>query len=121
MKRPSLGVLSITCLALLASGQGVKREIPVSFRAATQVVTGSVIHLKGAIQITTDQHVIHADEADFDVATGDIQAQGNVRAFKIGLATYATARKLEWIRTNIDGKKAVMTVKPSPPSAATPR
>jgi lipopolysaccharide export system protein LptA len=113
-KRLFLRVLFSACFAILASGQGVKTEIPVTFRAATQFVTGSVLHLKGAVQITTDRHVIRADEADFDVTTGNIEARGSVQAVKIGVAAIENAPTAEWMRTNIDGQKAMFTLKPLP-------
>jgi lipopolysaccharide assembly outer membrane protein LptD (OstA) len=111
MKRLFLGVLFIACFAVLASGQGVKREIPVTFRAVTQVATGSILHLKGAVRITTDQHLIHADEADFNVTTGDIEARGNVQVVKIGLAEVGNAPKAEWLHMNIDGQRLKLTFK----------
>ena len=112
MNRLVLGILFIACSAILALGQTVKRdEISVTVQATTQVVTGSVLHMKGAVQITTNRHIIRADEADFNIATGDIEARGNVQAVKIGLAPVESVPKAETLRTNIDGKKATFTVK----------
>jgi hypothetical protein len=40
---------------------------------------GSTIHLKGSAEIRTSDIVLQADEADYHVATGAIEARGNVR------------------------------------------
>jgi len=114
MKRLSSGILIIVCSAVLALGQALKHEISVNVQAGAQVVTGSILHLKGAVQITTDQHIIRADEADFDVTTGDIEARGNVQAVKIGLAPVEDAPKAEMLRTNIYSKKMMFTFKHVP-------
>lgn len=110
MNKLSLGILIVAYSAVLAAAQPIKREISVAVQAKTQVVTGSVLHLKGEVQITTDQHIIRADEADFNVATGDIEARGNVQAVKIGLLPIEDARKAERLQTNINGKKAIFTL-----------
>jgi len=40
---------------------------------------GEIIQLRGHVQITTDAVVIHADKADFNSSTGELQPRGNVR------------------------------------------
>src|SRR5260370_30780662 len=111
MSKLSLGILMVAYSAVLALGQPIKREISVAVQARTQVVTGSVLHLKGEVQITTDQRIIRADEADFNVATGDIEARGNVQAVKIGLLPLEEGPKAERVRTKHDRKKARFTCK----------
>ena len=114
MNRVSLGILIIACSVVLALGQPVKHEISVTVQARTQVVTGSILHLRGEVLITTDQHVIRADEADFNTTAGDIEARGNVQAVKIGLLAIEDAPKAQTLRTNIDGKTALFTFKSVP-------
>ena len=58
----------------------------VSVRAASQVVVGSMIQLRGEVEIVTPTITLHADEADFDVSTGIIEARGNVRAARRGIS-----------------------------------
>jgi len=70
-------------LAALGQTATPLRPIEVSVRASTQVVVGPILHLKGNVEIQTDQKLIHADEADYDVTTGELEARGNVRAAKI--------------------------------------
>ena len=111
MKKFSLGVLIIACSVVLALGQAVKHEASVTVQAKTQVVTGTTLHLGGEVQITYDQHIIRADEVDFNVTTGDIEARGNVQAVKIGLLAIEDAQKALTLRTNIDGKSATFTLR----------
>jgi len=51
----------------------------VSLQANKQIVAGVVLQLKGQVEIVFDKLVIVADEADFNVVTGDLEARGNVR------------------------------------------
>ena len=104
----SVRILLVACSAVLALGQTVKGdEIPVAIQATTQVVTGPVVHLKGSAQITTDQYIISADELDFNVITGDIEARGNVQGHKIGVVLPTERPAVNWTmhRMNIYGNK----------------
>jgi lipopolysaccharide assembly outer membrane protein LptD (OstA) len=108
MNRLSLGILFIACSGVFVLGQAVKPdEIPVTIQATTQVVTGPVVHLKGSAQVTTDQNIISADEIDFNVITGDIEARGNVKGHKIGVVLPTEKPAVNWTmhRMNIYGKK----------------
>ena len=69
---------SFFCSAILALGQSRPPEVP--FQATTQILVGSRLYLRGNVQIGNAQLTfVHADEVDFNVATGAIEARGNVR------------------------------------------
>ena len=70
-------VLFLVCSAILTFAQS---SAPVPFQATTQNVEGAVLHLRGNVQIGDARtSIIQADEVDFNVATGAIEARGNVR------------------------------------------
>ena len=75
MKHALRCALLVACSAILALGQSSPL---VSFQAAKQTVDGSMLHLAGNVQIGTSQRSIQADEVDYNVTTGEIQAWGNV-------------------------------------------
>jgi len=54
---------------------------PYSFLAQDSQVSGqNIVHLKGkAVFMFANGVTLHADEAEYNLETGDIQAQGNVR------------------------------------------
>ena len=39
----------------------------------------SVVHLKGSVEIRTNGFILHADEADYDEDTGEVEARGSVK------------------------------------------
>lgn len=39
----------------------------------------SVVHLKGRVEIRANGYILHADEADYDENTGEVEARGTVR------------------------------------------
>lgn len=66
---------------------GKRQKARVRPCALEQTVEGSVLHLKGAVEIKTSRVVVQADEATFDVASGLIEANGNIRLMKAGSRT----------------------------------
>jgi len=84
MSQAFLRATFFACSAILAFAQSTAS---VPFQATTQTVEGSTLHLRGNVQIGNAQtSIIQADEVDFNVATGAIEARGNVR-FPWGTST----------------------------------
>jgi lipopolysaccharide assembly outer membrane protein LptD (OstA) len=75
MKRIAL----ILCVAVFALAQAPVRHGEIQIEALKQEETGPVKHLSGNVRIETDAIVLHADRADFNTDTHEIQADGNVR------------------------------------------
>lgn|SRR5262245_33163970 len=87
-----LVVLLLVCAAL-AFGQAAEKP-SVSFRAASQLIVGSIVQLRGEVEIVTPRIALRADQADFDVSTGLIEAHGAVRTASggvesVNIANYA--------------------------------
>ena len=85
------------------------KPIEVSVRALTQVVVGPILHLRGTVEIEMDNVLIHADEADYNVTTGELEARGNVRTAKVGLAI-ADSPLADKFQTNTNTPKQCMFV-----------
>ena len=79
MRRLFVVLVVFICAAVLAFGQAEKREVSIAVRATTQVVSGGVLHLNGAVEITTPDLIVRCDEAHYNVVTGDIEAKGHVQ------------------------------------------
>lgn len=78
-------------------------------RAVEQSVEGTVLHLKGAVEIRTSAVVVRADEATFDVASGVIEAKGHLSVMKAGVhkAPRPMAR-VHGLRMNVNKPDQVM-------------
>ena len=89
-----LGMMLISAVCLTPGfGQTASRtSARTTVRAVEQTVEGSVLHLKGAVEIRTGKMVVRADEATFDVASGIINATGNLSVTKAGVE--ATPRRV---------------------------
>ncbi len=44
-----------------------------------EVTYPSIVHLNGAVEIRTNGFILHADKADYDERTGEIDASGTVK------------------------------------------
>ena len=86
--------------AALMFSQSVKSG-QVSVRADSQIVDASVLLMKGSVEITTENLAIQADEATFNVTTGDIEARGNLRFAKAGMPVKAVAAGVTLLKVNI--------------------
>ena len=76
MKRIAL----VFCVAVFALAQAPPvRHGEILIEAREQTGTGPVKHLSGNVTIETDTVLLHADRADFNADTYEIQADGNVR------------------------------------------
>jgi lipopolysaccharide assembly outer membrane protein LptD (OstA) len=97
MKRLSLTCAMTVWAAILSFGQTL-RTGEVSVSAASQVVEGAVLHLKGNVQIRTNKIAIRADEADFNVNTSEVDALGEVRLTKLTPVSGTSRRALSELR-----------------------
>jgi lipopolysaccharide assembly outer membrane protein LptD (OstA) len=75
MKRLAL----ISCLAVFALAQAPVRHGDFRVIADSANKTGSVRHLSGNVTIENDAFLLHANQADFNEATQEILAHGDVR------------------------------------------
>ena len=76
MRNTGLIVSFVLGCASLTWGQDDQPSIGI--QSKSQVVRGQVLHLKGEVKLTFGRQFIHADEVDFNVVTGDIEARGKV-------------------------------------------
>ncbi len=115
MNRCFLPMVFIACSGVLAFGQMAVKHGEVSVRAVTQIITGSVLHLKGAVQITTDKIAVSADEADFNGTSGEIEARGNVRVNLINLLSERAPKTvtIERFQVNLNTARMVFSGIPS--------
>ena len=74
MKRLAL----ISCVTVLAFAQTTVRHGEAVVTADRVEQTGAVRHLSGKVTIETDAVLLHADQVDYNDATGDIVAHGEV-------------------------------------------
>jgi lipopolysaccharide assembly outer membrane protein LptD (OstA) len=86
-------VFFLLICASLAFGQAAEKP-SVSFRAASQWVAGSIVHLRGEVEMLTPRITLRADEVNFDVSTGIFEAHGTVRTVlkgveSVNIANYA--------------------------------
>jgi lipopolysaccharide assembly outer membrane protein LptD (OstA) len=69
-------------LAILASAQTGSTRVPpdeMTFRALHQSTDGSVIRLKGDVEIATHSVILKCDEADYNRDSHEVEARGTVK------------------------------------------
>ena len=93
-------VLAFISSVVLMFGQGLKPG-QVSVHADSQIIEASVFNLKGNVEIVTEYATVRADEAVFNVHSGDIEAQGNLRFAKSGLPAKALPKEVQTLKINV--------------------
>ena len=99
--------LAFTISAAMMFSQSVKLG-QVSVRADSQIVEASVLLLKGSVEITTENVAIQADEATFNVNTGDIEARGNLRLAKTGMPVRTMSPGVTLLKVNIHKRGVIL-------------
>ena len=64
-------------MPILAQAQD--QQIQVTVMASVEEQDGSLVRLRGSVVIETKAFVLHADNAIYNMDTGEIEASGNVR------------------------------------------
>jgi lipopolysaccharide assembly outer membrane protein LptD (OstA) len=79
---PMKKLFLILGLAILASAQTGSTRVPpdeTTFRAIQISTDGSVVHLKGDVEIATHGVILKCDEADYDRDSQEVDARGTVK------------------------------------------
>ena len=136
MKLFALGLISIACVSLSAQDQAAKplerwicgegkcqtatAPLPdgapiLVMLTANRIEGESVLRLMGSVEISTRALVLQADEADYQWATGEIKARGNVR---IKPAAPSEGSHIRGLSSPVIGNGTI--VAPSPTSSGIP-
>lgn len=117
--RNTLSIMPLLVCHCVLGGSLFAREVPVpqsgmntvdsrtqkvTLRAQQQEKAGNMYHLRGEVEVATDQYTLHADEIDYNADSGEVVASGHVELSGGAEDLLIQATRAEYNLTTQNGK-----------------